>query len=239
MKRILFTVLLAIISVAIYAQLNVQMHYDFGHTLYGKELSTRPDLTATIENFSADKWGSTYFFVDGDLGDNTMKSAYAEFARELRFWKTPVAIHLEYNGGLSGNGSYNDAYLLGGAYNWANSNFSKTFSVQVMYKYLARQQIGTKHGWQLTTVWGMNFKEGLYTFSGFADLYYDESVNGSLIFVSEPQFWLNFSALKNVDDEFKLSIGTEVEFSNNLVWPADGINNRFYVIPTLAIKWTY
>lgn len=50
------------------AQLNLQVHYDFGHDIYGKELSNRDKITATIENFTADKWGSTYFFVDGNFG---------------------------------------------------------------------------------------------------------------------------------------------------------------------------
>ena len=44
------------------AQLNIQLHDDYGHAIYGKELSNRPEITATIENFTADKWGSTYFF---------------------------------------------------------------------------------------------------------------------------------------------------------------------------------
>lgn len=92
----------------------MQFHYDAGRAFYGSELSNRPLWTATIENFSADKWGSTYFFVDGNFSENSMHSVYGEFARELRFWKAPIAIHLEYNGGLSGKtGSYNDAYLLG------------------------------------------------------------------------------------------------------------------------------
>lgn len=239
MKKILLILISIFISFESYAQLNVQMHYDFGHTIYGHELSNRPHWTATIENFTADKWGSTYFFVDGNFGGNTMKSAYAELARELRFWKAPLAVHIEYNGGLAEGGSYNDAYLLGGAYNWANADFSKTFSVQLLYRYLARQKVGTKHSWQLTIVWGINFAKGLCTFSGYADLSHDNSVGGALVFGSEPQLWLNMNKFKWVDDDFNLSIGTEVEISNNLVWPANGINNRFYVIPTLAVKWTF
>lgn len=239
MKKLITAVICAAVSLHALAQLNVQFHYDFGHDIYGGELSGRPCMTATIENFTADKWGSTYFFVDGDFGGNTMKSVYAEFARELRFWKAPVAVHIEYDGGLSGSGSYNDAYLAGAAYNWASKDYAKTFSMQVLYKYLARQEIGTKHSWQLTAVWGIHFAKGLYTFSGFADLWHDNSVNGSLVFCSEPQFWFNLAALKGVDDDFKLSIGTEVEITNNLVWPATGINNRFYTIPTLAVKWVF
>ncbi len=76
MKILYSLIACAILSVMpTMAQLNIQMHYDFGHTLYGRELSNRPELTATIENFSADKWGSTYFFVDGNFGDNVMQSA--------------------------------------------------------------------------------------------------------------------------------------------------------------------
>ena len=239
MKRILLSALLFIACLPMFAQLNVQLHYDFGNALYGNELSNRPHLTATVENFKADKWGSTYFFVDADFGDNTMKSVYAEFARELKFWEAPIAAHIEYNGGLSGFGSYNDAYLAGAAWNWANKDFSKTFSLQLLYKYLANQQVGSKHSWQVTTVWGINFAKGLCTFSGYADLWHDNSVTGNLVFSSEPQFWFNLAALDSVNDEFKLSVGTELELTKNLVWPAEGVNDNFYAIPTLAVKWTF
>lgn len=239
MRKILFTVILLAMGIQLSAQLNVQIHHDFGHDIYGHELSGRPYWTATIENFTADKWGSTYFFVDGDFADNTMTSVYAELARELRFWDAPVAIHVEYNGGLSGGNCYDDAYLAGAAWNWANTDFSRTFSVQMLYKYLANQPSDNTHSWQLTTVWGMHFADGLYTFSGYADLWHDNNVNGALILSSEPQFWVNLWALDGVDDACKLSVGTEVEITSNLVWPTNGTNNRFYVIPTLAAKWTF
>ena len=239
MKKTLLSVLLVIVSLPIFAQLNVQLHYDFGDAFYGDKLSNRPHLTATVENFKADKWGSTYFFVDLDFGDNTMKSVYAEFSREFNLGKLPIAAHVEYNGGLSGGGSYNDAYLAGGAWNWANKDFSKTFSLQLLYKYLANQPSSNKHSWQVTTVWGIHFAKGFCTFSGYADLWHDNSVSGNLVLSSEPQFWFNLNALDSVDDDFKLSLGTELELSKNLVWPAEGINNKFYAIPTLAVKWQF
>ena len=141
----LILMLLALCCANAQAQLNLQLHYDLGKTIYGDELSARPHLTATLENFTPDKWGSTYFFIDANLADNKMESAYAEISRELKFWKAPVAVHIEYNGGLADGGSYNDAYLLGGAYNWASKDFKKTFSVQALYRYLANQTIGTRH----------------------------------------------------------------------------------------------
>ena len=239
MKKIFLSILLFVATLPLFAQLNVQLHYDFADALYGKELSNRPHWTATIENFKADKWGNTYFFVDLDFGGNTMKSAYAEISRELRFWEAPFAAHIEYNGGLSGFGSYNDSYLAGAAWNWANKDFSKTFSLQLLYKYLANQPTSNKHSWQVTTVWGIHFAKGLCTFSGYADLWHDNSVSGNLVLSSEPQFWFNLYALDSMDDDFKLSLGTELELSKNLVWPAEGINNKFYAIPTLAVKWQF
>ena len=239
MKKILLSALLFIACLPMFAQLNVQMHYDLGNGIYGNELSNRPHFTATVENFKADKWGSTFFFVDLDFGDNTMKSVYAEFSREFNLGKSPFAAHIEYNGGLSGFGSYNDAYLAGGAWNWANKDFSKTFSLQLLYKYLANQPSSNKHSWQVTTVWGIHFAKGLCSFSGFADLWHDNSVTGNLIFCSEPQFWFNLNALESVSDDFKLSLGAEVELTKNMVWPTDGLNDNFYAIPTLAAKWTF
>lgn len=239
MKKILLSALSWMATIPMFAQLNVQLHYDFADALYGKELSNRPHWTATIENFKADKWGSTYFFVDLDFGGNTMKSAYAEISREFKLGTSPFAAHVEYNGGLSGGGSYNDAYLAGAAWNWANQDFSKTFSFQVLYKYLARQVVGSKHSWQLTTVWGIHFAKGLCTFSGYADVWHDNSVKGNLVLSSEPQFWFNLNALESVPDDFLLSLGTEVELTKSLVWPTDGLNDRFYAIPTLAAKWTF
>ena len=240
MKKILLSALMLIASLPILAQLNVQLHYDFGDAFYGKELSNRPHLTATVENFKADKWGSTYFFVDMDFGGNTTKSAYAEISREIRLWKAPIAFHVEYNGGLAGaTGSYHDAYLTGAAWNWATKDFSRTFSLQLLYKYLANQPSSNKHSWQVTTVWGIHFAKGLCSFSGYADLWHDNSVKGNLVLSSEPQFWFNLYALDSVGDDFKLSLGAEVELTKSLVWPADGLNDRFYAIPTLAAKWTF
>ena len=239
MKKTLLSALLFIACLPMFAQLNVQMHYDFGKTIYGDELSNRPLFTATVENFKADKWGTTFFFIDLDFGDNTMKSVYGEIAREFKLGKTPFAAHVEYNGGLSGFGSYNDAYLAGAAWNWANKDFSKTFSLQLLYKHLANQPSSNKHSWQLTTVWGIHFANGLCSFTGFADLWHDNSVTGNLIFCSEPQFWFNLNALEGVDDDFKLSVGGELELTKNMVWPADGLNDNFYAIPALGVKWTF
>jgi len=59
-----------------------------------------------------------------------------------------------------------------------------------------------------------------------------------MVFVSEPQLWFNIYRLKGCKD-IKLSVGGELRVSNNFVYPVEGTNNRFYAIPTTAVKWTF
>lgn len=228
----------------LYAQ-NVQFHYDLGHSLYN-DLVHRPNVTTTVEWFKTDKWGSCYMFTDMDYYSQGSAGAYWEISREINLTRNKQwAAHVEYNGGATSiehtsiASRFRHAVLLGGAWNWASADFSKTFSLQGMYKYyFAGMNAGAYNGFQVTTVWGVTFANGLCTTSGFADLWYDPDVNGNLIFLSEPQFWVNLNKVHGWDG-FNLSVGSEVELSNNFVWNDKGRNNKFYAIPTLALKWTF
>ena len=225
---------------------NVQLHYDFGH-LYDN-LDSRPSVTTTVEYFKADKWGSTFLFTDLDYQRDGVAGAYWEIAREFNVSKNKQwAAHVEYNGGLSSDEEtwqatrFQHAVLLGGAWNWANGDFSKTFSVQLLYKYNFKNRHYEAHPYssvQLTEVWSTTFAKGLCTFSGYCDLWYDPAVNGKWIVQSEPQFWFNLNTLKGWEG-INLSLGSEVELSNNFVYNDKGQNNKFYAIPTVGAKWTF
>lgn len=238
--------LLAGLSLSAVAQ-NVQFHYDLGHNI-DSELSGRPSVTTTVEMFKADKWGSTYMFTDLDYQRDGVAGAYWEISREFNLTPNKQwAAHVEYNGGLSSDEKtwnatrFQHAALLGGAWNWHNANFSKTFSVQLLYKQFFKSgHMGAKafSSVQLTEVWGINFANNLMSFNGFCDLWYNSNVNGNFIFLSEPQLWVNLNAIKGWEG-VNLSIGSEVELSNNFVWNDHGKNNKFYAIPTLAAKWTF
>lgn len=235
---------LTAMATAVCAQ-NVQLHYDLGHSFFGK-LGCRPNVTSTVEMFKPDKLGSTYLFVDIDYYSDGAAGAYWEISREFKLGKqSPFAVHVEYNGGANtvehtGIGNrFQHAFLGGMAWNWASSDFSKTLSVQTLYKYYFKgRNRGAFNGFQLTCVWGYNFAKGLCTYSGFVDVWYDRDVAGKLIILSEPQFWFNLNALKGMKG-INLSLGTEVELSNNFVFDNQGNNHRFYAIPTLAAKWTF
>lgn len=231
MKRI-FT-FLALLFCACYGQSqNVQLHYDFGGALYDKELDGRPVLTSTVEMFKPDKWGNTYFFIDMDYKSDGIAAAYWEISRELKFWKNPFAVHIEYNGGTSNRFSYNNCYLGGATYSYNNTSFSKGFSVMALYKYIQKHR--SPNNFQLTGTWYMHFDRGLLTFSGFADWWREKNDHGNFIFLTEPQFWVNLNKIKGIDEKIKLSIGSEVELSHNF-----GGRDGFYAIPTLAVKWSF
>ena len=135
-------ILLVAAFVGVKAQ-NVQLHYDLGHNLYN-DLSSRTTVTSTVEMFKPDTWGSTFMFTDIDYKSDGAIGAYWEISREFNLTKNKRwAAHVEYNGGVGSGKTQNNYYgnryqhavLLGGAWNWASKDFSKTFSVQLMYKY--------------------------------------------------------------------------------------------------------
>jgi hypothetical protein len=237
MKKIFSIALMAVAALSANAQ-NIQLHYDFGRNIYSNEEADRQKVTATLEQFKADDWGSWYYFFDVDLTSKTTRSIYTEISREINLGKNlPLAAHVEYDGGLwhapaIGNGSYQQAGLAGIAYNGHNADFSKTWSVQALYKQFFKSYEGTHSyaSFQLTGVWGLNFLDNKMTFSGFIDFWRGEKANnhGCLVILSEPQLWYN------VNKHF--SVGTEVEFSNNFI--VNYYNDKtFFVNPTLGVKW--
>jgi len=209
---------------------NLQFHYDFG--------KDRKYVTTTLEMFKPDKWGSTYFFVDYDYNygkDNHPSGTYMEISRALKFWNGPISAHVEYNGGFGsypvGSAQYaypiNNAWLFGANYDIHNADFSKTFTIEAMYKHI----VGKQESVQLTAVWGLNFWKRKVTLSGFADFWVEDNTNSNGVkttttFISEPQFWYNVTP--------KLSLGSEIEISNNFAG-----HDGFMVNPTLAAKWNF
>ncbi len=244
MRKVLSFFLLSLLTLGVQGQ-NIQLHYDLGHSLYS-ELSGRPNVTTTLEMYKGDRWGSTYLFTDIDYYTDGAAGVYWEFMREFNVSSDKRwALHLEYDGGAktiehTGSGNrFQHAALGGVAWNWASSDYTKTFSVRAMYKrYFTGQSRSAFHSWQVASVWGLPLADGLCTFSGFAYVWYDKEVGGHLITLSEPQFWLNLNKLRGME-EVNLSVGTEVELSNNFVYDNEGKNNKFYAIPTIVAKWTF
>ena len=184
--------------------------------------------------------GSWFYFVDVDVRNDGVSAAYTEVSREFRLGsKSPFAAHIEFDGGLNLHGSYQNALLIGPAYNGHSSDFSKTWSLQLMYRQMLKG--GTNKalaGVQLTGVWGLTFGQGKWTFSGFADLWtgyipeWDDAKaqKKGLVLLTEPQIWYNICKT--------VSIGSEWEISNNFIYRTSDSEKSFYVNPTLALKFS-
>ena len=238
MKKFILGGMMAVAALTATAQ-NIQLHYDFGRNIYPDEEAGRQKVTVTVEQFKADKWGSWYYFVDLDLSRKFFKGAYTEISREFKLGsQSPFAAHIEYDGGLNLGGSFQQAALVGAAYHGHNADFSKTWSVQLLYKRFFKSYDYTSayHSAQLTGVWGINFAGGKGTFSGFIDFWRGENWrpgkegHGMLVILSEPQIWSNVTS--------NISFGSEVEISNNFIYNTYN-DKSFFINPTLAFKWTF
>lgn len=250
MKKFILSLLALVAFGTASAQFNLQLHYDFGRTINPNAEGGRQLFTATAEFFKADKLGSTYLFVDTDYrGKGATNqgaiSAYWEVGRDFTFAKvkdtnSSFTAHIEYDGGLNNSQSFQQAMLFGPAWQWHSADFSKTFTLQALYKQFFNQAGLKAHAsFQITPVWGVTFAQGLCTFSGFADLWYGyrpyKGDNKGLVFLTEPQFWFNVVGKDRQNDKF--SIGTEWELSNSFIWGA--VDRSFYFNPTLAVKYTF
>lgn len=229
MKKILLFFTLCTLILSINAQ-NIQTHYDFG--------KGRKYVTTTVEMFKPDKLGNTFFFIDFDYGipgQDFMSNAYFEIARVMTIKKSPFGIHAEYNGGFGkiNNSdhffSVNNAWLGGIDYSKNAKDFSKGFSLKLMYKEIQKKQ----SSFQITGVWYVNFLKGKMSFTGFADFWkedsdfnFDGTTDATFTFLSEPQLWYNING--------HFSVGSEIELSNNFAG-----HDGFMVNPTLGAKWTF
>ncbi len=232
MKKILFFAVMAIAAISAQAQ-NVQVHYDLGRNLYPDEEAGRQKVTVTLEQFKADQWGSWFYFVDIDFSRKFTEGAYTEISREFNLGKKGFAAHVEYDGGLNRFGSFQQAGLLGAAWNGHNEDFSKTYSVQLLYKRVFKSYDYTSayNSVQLTGVWGLNFGKKC-TFSGFIDFWRGEKADGhgQLVVLTEPQLWYNINK--------HFSLGTEWEISSNFIYNTYN-DKSFFVNPTVAMKWNF
>ena len=233
LKPRFFVALLLFVALAAKVQAqNIQLHYDF----------RRNCATSTVEMFRADKYGSTFFFIDLDYSPK-VTGAYGEIARELCFWQDSkvdwLSVHVEYNGGLNtAIGAFDNAWLAGLTYSGHSKDWSKTWSVSAMYKAIPGNSCVSN--FQITGVWNLDFLDHWLSFNGFADFWREEKVwpvAGNLeatefVFVAEPQLWVNLNKIKGMEN-VNLSLGTEVELSSNLS------ANGFDVMPTIAAKWTF
>jgi hypothetical protein len=195
-----------------YAQQNIQIMQSFeGYPVI------------TLEHFSQDKYGTTYFFTDFEL--NELKgSPSLSLTKIMRTFtiKNQWSAHIEYNGGLFLSPAFSapisNAYLIGVDYFIHSKDFSKTLNLKANYKYIS---IPSEFTFQFSGIWNVHLLDNKLSLLGFAH-YWRES--GSNIFYAEPQIWHNLTKA--------ISLGGEVKTSFN--FNTEG----FKATPLIGIKFT-
>ena len=200
------TIGIALLFGLLSAQTHVQLHYD----------TERGHYTSTIEMFNTDDYGSNFFFVDFDYEEGRPTSAaYWEIVRMFNIEETGFGI--QYNGGLNTYGSYEPSWLIGMEYP-VNLGI-----IEVISSGWLRHTDLYGWGFQYTAVWVKPLSDKI-SFTGFADIWNDGQTT---VWMSEPQLWYSLG---------KLSVGGEVEISQNFVY---GAGEDIQIMPTLGLKWEF
>lgn len=237
--------------------LNLQAHSNASELLYNKNssiINNLPLFTFTLEGTGNDKIGSTYFFIDWEIGnanlsnDKYFSGSYIEFTRNWCFWQQSnlknLEIHTEINAG-AGYGSdswgsqnngwdFKPALICGVAYSWSGKKWF--FQLQLLNRYEVKDRYNNGgEGWQLTEVWNYNFNS-LFYISGYSDIW-QSRINGklndskSLHLAIEPYLWFRISNAFEVGSRFRFTYNYYTDKSNGTY------DKKYYFAPTIALKW--
>lgn len=218
---------------------NLQVLYDFGKTKDGTTLVSHQYITSTLEFFKPDSNGNTFVFVDMnyDMANGGVNTVYWEISRDLRFWKFPLELHLEFTGGNFVDGATNYGGYIGRSWivgiNHPFSIGKSSFSGALLYRSF-KDAISPDA--QFTGVWFIPLFNYKVTMSGFIDIWTTDNfiLNGqgapdgkTLRVLTQPQFWYN------IDKHF--SVGSEIDISRHFIT----FDGDFDFMPTVAAKWTF
>ena len=199
---------------------NIQLHYEAS--------GDREFFVTTLEMFKPDQYGSTFWFVDMEYAAPVVQGvslSYWEIARAFTLPVNNLSATIQYNDGVAIFGSLGQVWLVGLNY-YLDLGFV-ALPVDVLYR---AAQGADSPDFQLTTTWFVPLMDGKIEFSGFLDFWSQDEFatdEKQYVILSEPQLWYNFNE--------QLSIGTEVEISNNFVFGADGLQT----LPTLGLRWNF
>lgn len=212
----------------------IELHRVFAERLFPK--AGRPEWTITAEQMGVLKWGVIRGRVDLHVeGKSRVAGGYGEFVYEWRTKANGWAVHTEYDGGVNRGGSYGEAILAGGCYRWDSPDFSQGFSIAGLYKYIPDNK--AHHNYQIVGTWQYGTGH-LVEVKGFAKVWREYLVGdggGEYHLWTEPQLWLNLSALRgSFLHESNFSLGTEVAIRYSL-----GEATTFYAIPSVAVRFTF
>ena len=221
---------------------NLQVHYELR--------GDKKNITSTIEQFTGDKLGLTYWFISAaytdfngqNLIDGSVTSVYGEFYRFFNIPKTNgLMAGIQYNDGLAVFSGSDTSTTFGSAFGrtWLGG-FAYNVPIGKMHVLTTvwlRKKQGYNYDWQLTLAWGHTFWEDRLTFNGFFDLWGEREQSDpesssrnpyKVVLLTEPQLYYNFNP--------HLALGVKTQISLNFEYGHDG-ELRF--APTVAARWNF
>jgi hypothetical protein len=168
------------------------------------------------------------------VGNKGVTGAYGEFRYEWRTKWDGWAVLTEYDGGIDRGTAYGEAILGGMCYRWDSPDFTRGYSLSVVYKYIPDNK--AHHNFQVGGTWDFGMGKVVET-RGFAKIWREYlGENGGEYHVwMEPQVWWNVGSMKQgTFGESNLSLGSEVAIRYSF-----GIAPSFYAIPSVAIRFTF
>ncbi|NUO18562.1 DUF5020 family protein [bacterium] len=226
MPLILSLLLIAVSVHAADTYVNGQLHRDFNREVF----------TSTVEVWSGDRIGSTFFFADFDFGSSGQEQSYFEVSRHFELMRPQKLGHLnasvQFNDGVTPSDGYSGKLiprtLLAGLALTELKSGNAVFELQI----LARQEFGAKLGWQLTGVWFVPVANSPFEILGYVDWNTNEYGEQPVSIQAEPQFQVRRG---------HVVFGSEIEISRNFAgaYTDDGgyETGKWYVHPTLYLRY--
>ena len=226
MNKLIFALLFLCLPYSLLGQ-NIQFHYDFSDG-FGKSSDPRGFLTTTLDFYKSDSYGSSWWFVDFDFSDDSkIGQAYFEIARDQKIGNFPLLAHIEFNGGLYQGAAIDNSFHSGIMYPFDIGPIS--FETALMYRYTTDSKEYTDS--KIGISWYADLLNGKISLIGFFNMWTQDAEKNSssatgknISFISEPQIWYN------INDSF--SIGSEIEFSYNFLFDAEGLQ----LYPTVGLR---
>ena len=240
MKRLL---LVLFFLVPLFGQ-NLQIHYEFR--------GDRQYVTSTLEQFTGDKLGLTYWFIsaaytdiynDHHVFEGSATSVYGEFYRFFNIPKTPgLMVGIQYSDGLMIY-EYTPSGYDNGISSVYGTSFGRTWMVglannvpigkfHLLTSFWLRKQQGYNFDGQLTLAWGHNFANDKLTFNGFFDIWGEKPANSNiprkLVLLTEPQLYYNINS--------HIAAGVKAQISYNFEL---GYEGQLRFAPTVALRWNF
>ena len=236
--KYIYLCLIAFYSSIVFSQ-TIQLGYDVRHSI-DMQNNKRDFITFSYETYKSLEYGFLLMKLDADFNGrhNNIGKLYMQISHSLKFWSFPLALYLEYSGGMGFIGHttagyhISNSYAIGAAYpfqlmhSWA--------SMSLAYRYANLDN--ASHDLMFSFWWGKAVHDRI-RITAYIVLWTINKNRGDVLTqhlsgkefsgIGEPQIWFNINK--------SFAIGSEVR----LYYHVYSYSDSLLVYPTFAIKYEF